>query len=71
MNDDNKKIMAKIRIDYNNVNDNDDDDDDNNNNNNDNNNNEHYDNTWILQESGKFSNRFSLFRSYKFNQFVS
>ena len=67
--------MVKIRIDNNNVNDNDDDDDNNNNNNNnnnnDNNNNEHYDNTWILQESGKFSNRFSLFRSYKFNQFVS
>ena len=62
--------MVKIRIDNNNVNDND-DDDNNNNNNNDNNNNEHYDNTWILQESGKFSNRFSLFRSYKFNQFVS
>ena len=66
--------MVKIRIDNNNVNDNDDDDsnnNNNNNNNNDNNNNEHYDNTWILQESGKFSNRFSLFRSYKFNQFVS
>ena len=63
--------MVKIRIDNNNVNDNDDDDSNNNNNNNDNNNNEHYDNTWILQESGKFSNRFSLFRSYKFNQFVS
>ena len=65
--------MVKIRIDNNNVNDNDDDDDsnNNNNNNNDNNNNEHYDNTWILKESGKFSNRFSLFRSYKFNQFVS
>ena len=62
--------MVKIRIDNNNVNDND-DDNNNNNNNNDNNNNEHYDNTWILQESGKFSNRFSLFRSYKFNQFVS
>ena len=62
--------MVKIRIDNNNVNDND-DDDNNNNNNNDNNNNEHYDNTWILQESGKFSNRFSLFRSYKFNQFIS
>ena len=62
--------MVKIRIDNSNVNDND-DDDDNNNNNDDNNNNEHYDNTWILQESGKFSNRFSLFRSYKFNQFVS
>ena len=45
--DDNKKIMVKIRIDYNSVNDNDDDDDDddNNNNNNDDNNNEHYDNT--------------------------
>ena len=63
--------MVKIRIDNNNVNDNDDDNNNNNNNNNDNNNNEHYDNTWILQESGKFSNRFSLFRSYKFNQFVS
>ena len=65
--------MVKIRIENNNVNDNDNDDinNNNNNNNNDNNNNEHYDNTWILQESGKFSNRFSLFRSYKFNQFVS
>ena len=63
--------MVKIRIDNNNVNDNDDDNNNNNNNNNDNNNNEHYDNTWILQESGKFSNRFSLFRSYKFNQFIS
>ena len=48
----------------------DDDDDDDDDDDNDNNNKEH-DNTWIPQESGKFSNRFSLFRSYKFNQFVS